>query len=202
MTTRWARVARGFVAAAVSLFAAAAFHIIVGGTIPTVLAIACCLVASTFVCVGLSGKKLSLPKLSAAVGVSQFLFHSVFSMWTAQPAIGMSVGHMHDQLLVFLPQAGSAVSADPDMWLAHGLAAAVTIAALRHGEAAFWGLLVTARLWLGTIVAKVVLVLPARTSHLEAPVLRVELTRELLLLLSSLQHRGPPTTGIPVFGTA
>jgi hypothetical protein len=192
MTTRWARVARGLVAASISLFTAAAFHIIAGGAIPTPVAIVSCFVVSSFVCVAFSGKKLSLPRLSVAVGLSQFLFHGVFSLWTTQPALALGAGHAHDHMVMFLPNTTPA-GADADMWLAHLIAAAATIAALRRGEAAFWGLLATARLWLGSILAKLAAVVPARTPRPAMPVQRIASPPELVLLFSSRHHRGPPS---------
>lgn len=194
MTSRWARVVRGLVAAIVSLFAAASFHIVAGGSTPTTLALISCLVVSTFVCVTLSGKRLSLVKLSTAVGVSQFLFHSVFSLWTTQPASTAPVGHVHDHLFVFLSPTAPVMAADSGMWLAHALAAVATIAALRYGEVAFWGLLTTARLWVGAVFAQHVVALPMRTPPPAAPVQRILPARELVLLFSSLHHRGPPST--------
>jgi len=194
MTTRWARVARGLVAAAMSVFTAAAFHIIAGGATPTPVAIISCFVVSSFVCIAFSGTKLSLPKLSMAVGLSQFLFHSVFSLWTTQPPLAIGAGHAHDHMMMFLPQADSAVAAGADMWLAHLIAAIATVAALRHGEAAFWGLLTTARLWLGSIFVKLALAVPASTRRPAAPVHRVASPPGLVLLFSSRHHRGPPTT--------
>ncbi|MEO7122559.1 MAG: hypothetical protein ABI400_05485 [Lacisediminihabitans sp.] len=202
MTSRWARVARGLVAAVISLFSAASFHIIAGGRTPTILALLSCLVVSTFVCVALSGKKLSLPKLSTAVAVSQFLFHSVFSLWTTNPLSSGVAGRVHDHLLVFIPQALSPVAAESSMWLAHAIAAVATIAALSRGEAAFWSLLTTARLWVGTIFAKLALVIPARTPRPASPVLRVLRRRELLLLFSSLHHRGPPSQMLALLALA
>jgi len=193
MTTRWARVARGLVAAAISLFTAAAFHIIAGGAIPTPVAIVSCFVVSSFVCVAFSGKKLSLLRLSVAVGLSQFLFHSVFSLWTTQPTLVLGTGHAHDHMVMFLPNTTPA-AADADMWLAHLIAAIATVAALRHGEAAFWGLLTTARLWLGSIFVKLALAVPASTRRPAAPVHRVASPPGLVLLFSSRHHRGPPTT--------
>jgi hypothetical protein len=199
MTTRWARVARGVVAAVVSLFVAASFHIVAGGNTPTLLALTACLVISTFVCVALAGKKLSLLQLSVSVATSQFLFHGVFSTWAAQPATVTGSGHLHghmQMLLVFTPMSPY-LSADSGMWLAHAIAAVATIAALRHGEAALNGLLAIARLWIGSVFARSVLTLPASTPRPAAAVERVLPLRELVLLFASLRHRGPPAVGSP-----
>lgn len=202
MTSRWARVVRGLVAAMFSLFAAASFHIIAGGNVPTVTALISCLVVSTFVCVALSGKKLSLPKLGTAVGLSQFLFHSVFSLWTAQPAFSTPAGHVHDHLFVLLPPTAPPLAADSGMWFAHAIATVATIAALRYGEVSFWGLFTTARLWIGTVFARLAFSPPLKTPRPSAPVQQILPRRELVLLFSSLHHRGPPSAELPTLAPA
>jgi hypothetical protein len=202
MTSRWARVARGLVAAMVSLFTAASLHIIAGGNTPTMIAIVSCLIVSTFVCVALSGKKLSLPKLGLAVTLSQFFFHSVFSVWNAVPASGVETGHLHHHLFLLLPNAAPQVSADSGMWLAHAFAAVATIAALRYGELAFWSVLATARLWLGAVFAKLALSLPVRTPRPAAPVQQILPPRELLLLYCLRHLRGPPSANLSMLALA
>lgn len=59
MTTRWARFARGWIAAIVSLFAAASSHTLAGGSLPATAGIA----LSGATCVPLAGKTLSLARL-------------------------------------------------------------------------------------------------------------------------------------------
>jgi hypothetical protein len=196
MTTRWARVARGFVAAVISLFVAIFSHILPGGNVPGALALLACLILSTLVCIALSGKKLSLFRLSAAVGVSQFLFHSVFSLsasvpsTAATPASLIHSGHLHEQVIV-LGTSGVA-SIDEGMWLAHALAAVVTIVALRHGELAFWSLFRVARLWIGTLFASMTTPRPVEVPAVSAPRERAVLPHALILPLSPMRHRGPP----------
>lgn len=194
MTTRWARVARGFVAAAISLFVAAFCHIASGGAVPNALALAACLVLSVFVCVALSAKTLSLPRLSVSVAASQFLFHSVFSLWTTTPVsfAGIS-GHDHEQFALLATPGAVGASADAGMWLAHAAAAVVTIGALRYGETAFWGLLAVARLWIGSLFATVAALGPVEALPSPVPAEREFLPRALALLLSSMRHRGPPS---------
>lgn len=197
MATRWARVARGCVAAAVSLFVAAFGHIVSGAPAPSLFALVCCLVMSAFVCVMLSGKALSLPKLSVSVALSQLLFHTVFSLWTTQPTGIAPIGHVHGQLFAFVAPDSPLVPADASMWLAHALAAVVTIAALRHGESAFWSLFGLARLWLtrlwlGSLFAALGLVRVTGTPRPAPPLDRILPLRDLALLHSSRHHRGPP----------
>ena len=195
MTTRWARVARGFVAAVISLFVAAFSHILPGGNVPGAVALLACLILSTFVCIALSGKKLSLLRLSTSVVVSQFLFHSIFSLSASIPSVAAPAslvhsGHMHDQLLV-LGTSGVA-STDGGMWLAHAVAAVVTIVALRYGELVFWGLFTVARLWIGALFATMTTPRPVEVPAVAAPCERSSLPHERILPLSPMRHRGPP----------
>ncbi|WP_349897138.1 hypothetical protein [Parafrigoribacterium soli] len=200
MATRWARVARGLVAAGLSLFVAAFCHIASGGLTPTLFALVSCFVISSFVCVALSGKRLSLPKLSASVVLSQFLFHSVFSLWTAAPSGFAHAGHVHGDVFAFTPLS-PVVPADAGMWFAHLAAAAVTIAALRRGESAFWGLLRLARLRFArlsmrSLFSMLALARATSTPHPIAPVERVLPLRDLVLLHTSSDHRGPPSRAV------
>lgn len=190
MTTRWARVARGFVAAAFSLFVAAFSHILPGGNAPGVVALLACLILSTLVCIALSGKKLSLVRLSAAVAASQFLFHGVFSLSSAAPASLIHSGHVHEQVIASGTM--GAASIDGGMWLAHAGAAIITIVALRYGELAFWGLFAVARLWIGTLFAALTAPHPVDVPAVPAPREPAALPRRLILPLSLLRHRGPP----------
>jgi hypothetical protein len=197
MATRWARVARGCVAAAVSLFVAAFGHIVSGGPAPTLFALLCCFVVSAFICVVLSGKALSLAKLSVSVALSQLLFHTVFSLWTTQPTGIAPLGHVHGQLFAFVTPDSPLVPTDASKWLAHALAAVVTIAALRHGESAFWGLFGVARLWLtrlwlDSLFAALALVRVGTAPRPLPPLDRILPLRDLVVLHSSRHHRGPP----------
>jgi hypothetical protein len=85
MNTRWARFARGWIAAIVSLFVAACSHALAGGALPATAGLALCLAFSGAVCVLLAGKTLSLARLSIAVGLSQLPFHGLFSLLTDAP---------------------------------------------------------------------------------------------------------------------
>jgi hypothetical protein len=194
MTTRWARVARGFVAAVISLFVAAFGHVISGGNTPSLFALVACLVLSTFACVVLCGKELSLLRLSASVILSQFLFHAIFSASAVLPALG----HSHDHLLTIVSSsgAGTAISIDDGMWAGHGVAAAMTIVALRYGELAFWGLLTIARPWICTIFAAIATSRPGAMMPVIAPVERMFLPSSGIRLLSPMRHRGPPSVAI------
>jgi hypothetical protein len=196
MTTRWARLARAVVAAALSLFVAAFSHVLVGGAAPSGLAIVASFTVSVMVCVALTGKRLSLAALSIAVGVSQFLFHAVFSVWAeAAPSTAIGTGHMAAmQMGTLSPAVGHQVmEMDGWMWLGHAAAAVVTIVALRHGELAFWGILLLSGLWIGSLFSRLPKPqAPASVRPVFVQPARVFAPRGLAILLTSLRHRGPP----------
>jgi hypothetical protein len=197
MTTRWARVARGSVAALLSVFVAAFSHVIGGGSLPNAFALAACVVLATLACVTLAGKRMSLPRLAISVGFSQFLFHGFFSLWSS-PAVPIVTGHhpADGQMLMSItpmPAPAGPMATDPGMWLAHAIAAVITIAALRQGETAFWGLFEIARLWIGALTSRFTRgPLPVGTHPTGAAAASTFLPRDLVLFLSSMRHRGPP----------
>lgn len=211
MTTRWARFARGWIAAIASLFVAACSHALAGGALPATAGLALCFAFSGAVCVILAGKTLSLARLSIAVALSQLLFHGLFSLLAAAP-VGTSApagAGMHHGASMAL-QLGSATSsavtttamtpdADLRMWIGHATGALVTIAALSLGERRFWGILRLARLCISRSISRsmsriVDTVLPVETvvrsrrSRTETPVAVIPRA----LVFSIHRHRGPP----------
>lgn len=182
MDSRWTRVARGTAAASVATFVAALSHSISDGRGPSLFGVGASLVISILVCTMLAGRTLSTWRLVVSIGLSQFLFHTLFS------GLGMPVALQHDMnsMDVTLPHVHSGTT----MWLAHAVAAVVTIVAFRFGEQSFWGVIATARLLLDRLV---VIVIPAL--DIPRPVVAVDghfAPRDLTLLLSSMRHRGPP----------
>jgi hypothetical protein len=79
MTTRWARFARGWIVAGFSTFVAALSHTLGGGAVPGLLAVVVSLAFAGIVSIALSGRTLSTWRLSAAVLLSQLIFHGLFS---------------------------------------------------------------------------------------------------------------------------
>ncbi len=71
MTTRWARIARGFSAANFAIFVAVSFHITAAGAAPSGIALAFSLSFSTLVCVGLS--VIYWPSMASGSLARQFL---------------------------------------------------------------------------------------------------------------------------------
>ena len=188
MHSRWARFARGWAAAGVATFVAALSHSIAGGTAPSVVAIVATLVISGAVCTLLAGRTLSTWRLAASITLSQGLFHGIFS------GLGMPVTAAHGQhtpvVAAVEPLLGHLHSGAP-LWLAHAVAALVTLVAFRHAERAFWGIADTARLLLTRLWATVIPLCPApRPARINA--VRRIVPRELTALLSPMRHRGPP----------
>ncbi len=201
MTTRWARFARGWAAALFATLVAACSHTIAGGGAPSPVALMLALAFSGMVCVALAGKSLSRIRLSIAVGASQLMFHGVFSLIAPAPGgEAMSPAAGHTMMMTYVPLQATSERmhdhADPWMWLAHGIAAVVTVIALRHGERAFWALSELARLAFGTILTgltrppQLQSVRPARENAVAIE--RARLPRRLEVILSALGHRGPP----------
>ena len=189
MTTRAARAARGTVAAAVSLFVALCSHALAGGGMPGLAGIALCAAFATLACIALAGRRLSLPRLSVSVVASQFLFHALFSEFA--PSSGGPVVPAMPGMHAVAEGAGIHATAHASMpawmWLAHSIAAVVTIAALRYGERAFWAVvtLVAPRALRMLVPSVSPTPRPARPHHRIRPLPR-------LAPLSPMRHRGPP----------
>ena len=182
MDSRWARVARGTAAAAFATFVAAFSHWLAGGAAPSVFGVGVSLAISVMVCTMMTGRALSTWRLAVAIGVSQVLFHALFS------GLGTPVAVEHSMTAMDAP--APHLHAAPTMWLAHAAAALVTVVAFRFGERAFWGVIGTARLLLARL-----LVVAIPRLHVPRPVVAVQgrfVPRDLTLLLSSMRHRGPP----------
>lgn len=201
MTTRWARIARGTIAALVSTFVALFFHGVAGGPIPPLAALVACVVFAALVCIALTGATLSRIRLALSVGVSQFVLHSFFIMFSGAgtAVVASTGGHVHGveaiaaQLAVLEPGHASAHVHDSAMWIGHALAAVITFAALRYGERSFWALLELGRRTTSAIARR----MPLAAIPVRRPVSLIERVsrerpRTSRPLLSVLRHRGPP----------
>lgn len=196
MTSRWARVLRGGLVASVAVFVAAFSHVAAGGSAPgsagTAIAVAFALLAS----IAVAGKRLTLPRIAVAVGVSQFFFHLVFSLGGASSVTMTQSGH-HGAIVV-----GGA--ADPmasmdhssgGMWVAHAIAAVLTIVFLWRGERELWRVLSTATRQLAAVLLGQLVFVPVVSRGVAVRVTAVSRTvfrDDLGVVLSSLRHRGPP----------
>lgn len=218
MTTRWARFARGWIAALVSTFVAACSHALAGGSLPGAAGLALCLAFSGVVSILLAGKSLSLWRLAIAVALSQLLFHSLFSLLTVAGPGGVPTGDaggvgmhhgMHHGGVPMVLQDGPAASALPPMslppmtlaadlrmWAGHAIAAVITILVLALGERVFWRLADGARLCVTSIFGSV---LPVDTpaAFRARLVAGAIVPRPRDVVFSIHRHRGPP-----VFATA
>jgi hypothetical protein len=184
MDSRWARVARGWTAAAIAILVAAVSHTLAGGSAPSLFALVASLVIAGAVCTALAGRRLSRLRLATSVALSQGLFHTVFS------ALGTPVEARHQMGSMTTDVAAPGHDAAA-MWLGHAIAALVTIVVFAYAETAFWGLATTARLLLGRLYALVGAV-PARTAPPTQPDVRMQEPAALTRLLSPMRHRGPP----------
>lgn len=202
MSTRWARVARGVIAALFSTFVAVCSHILAGGSTPGLVGLALSLVFSTVLCTLLAGTSLSLLRLSASVALSQFAFHGAFSLLVdaapgSTPTMPSMDPHYGGEMIMHIdalsPTTPATMTTDGQMWLCHAVAAIVTIVAFRFGEVAFWGLIELTRLCITRLVASA----PPIQSTASVPpnvvaAERAQLPRTVEHVLSSLRHRGPP----------
>lgn len=184
MDSRWARVARGWSAAGFATLVAAVSHTLAGGQAPSAFGVVVSLVLSATACTLLAGRTVSLTRLTISIGLSQILFHALFS------GLGSPIAaeHVHGTMTMLdvSPMPGHAGG----MWLGHIAAGLVTIVVFRNAEAAFWGLAETARLALGRLLP-IVVVSPVR-SVVRRPLELIWIPRAMLEVLSSMRHRGPP----------
>ncbi|MCU1557029.1 MAG: hypothetical protein JWN09_1024 [Microbacteriaceae bacterium] len=205
MSTRWARLTRGFIAALFSTFVAICSHTIAGGNVPSLVGLALCLAFSTVLCTLLAGKTLSIVRLTFSVALSQFAFHGAFSLladarptsislpFTHQHSAGEMATQMATHLAAVSPTAHPAMTADARMWLGHAVAAILTIVAFRFGEVAFWSVLELTRLCITRLIVPVLQFKPVIRPHPSVVAAeRARLPRPVELVLSALRHRGPP----------
>ncbi len=200
--------ARGTVAALVSVFVAAFSHSLAGGRLPGVAGLALCLAFSVLVCVALAGRRLPRTRLAASVAASQAMYHWLFGALgsgalgsgtagsgAASSGAGVTTGmhgHPHDAALgtvALAPQPHG----EGDMLAAHLAAALVTFLVLVFGERTIAATVRFAR-------ALVVSLLPAAPDApaVRAPArlfptrLRIARPGGRRVDHSGLRHRGPP----------
>jgi hypothetical protein len=204
MTTRWARFARGWLAAVFSTTVAAASHTLAGGNSPSAVSLVVALAFAGVACIALTGTTLSLTRLTASVALSQLAFHVLFStIGTSAGAPARFAGSAHDHsstltsstLTLGAESGAGAVAhhADGWMWLGHAAGAVLTIVALRYGEGAFWRLTAIALLFVRTLFARIPVVpLVPRPVRRARVVGHLFMPRICAVLRSTLGLRGPP----------
>lgn len=136
---RSVRATRGLLAASIATFVALFTHMAAGGTAPGFVGVAVPWTFSVLICIAIAGHRRSVWRLSVSVALSQVLFHFMFVLGTSsRPRAGAfsSPTHAaHGTVVVGLDAtAPEHVHPTADMWVAHLIAAVVTIAALHHGD--------------------------------------------------------------------
>ncbi|PJJ71944.1 hypothetical protein CLV46_1503 [Diaminobutyricimonas aerilata] len=189
MLSRSARLVRAWSGAAVTGVVAAVLHASAGGGFPPIGAI---LLAAAFSGLGgmaLIGRTLSTGRLAAAVALGQVMFHLVFTLAGTGDVAVTSAGH-HGMLHLAAGQADAvAHHSGPMMWLAHGVAAMITVIALRSAERVVWGASAFARLLLRRL--RPVVVAPPRSVPPAPPIGR-DVPRLVARAVAQLPRRGPP----------
>lgn len=187
--SRARRVLRGTLAASLATFTALLFHIGGGGVAPALIGIIAPLVLSIVTCTLLSGRRLSVLRLTVSVGVSQLLFHALFTL--GSPSTMQIVSdHAHHGGPVTIVGVAHLHASDDAMVIAHMIAAVLTVAALHIGDR------VLARL--GSLVFSIVAwvirtpvpanVSPPRSARPEAHTVLLPLG----VHTPTLRRRGPP----------
>lgn len=154
MNPRAARTLRGLAAGSVATLIAAASHGLGGGGLPGIAGLALALVFSVIVSTALVGRRLPVVRLAASVALSQLAFHVVFSTLGGAGEVITTGGH-HGAVHV-TTAAESVAHASPLMWIAHTVAAVVTVAALAYGERAITAIVDIARTLLGALLSPTV----------------------------------------------
>lgn len=207
--SRTSRVSRGFGAAAFSTFVALISHVLAGGEVPGALGIVVPLVLAAPACLALAAVRRSWLRLSVSVALSQILFHTLFVLGTASSASmhvmengGPHAGHGGSTPLLVMTTSEPVTHAGHGgawMWLAHALAALVTVVALQRGEAvlsrvAHLSSRVTAFL-LAPVVRLVALPAHPRSALSSDAGTWVPVARPVLS--TGVVRRGPPAPSLP-----
>jgi len=196
------RVIRGLAASTTATFVAALFHEAGGGAAPSWAVVAFGLALASLAAIALAGTRGSLWRLTAAVGVSQLLFHGLFTAagdaagaTAADPHAGMAG---HGALPLAIPgldgaSVGAASALDAGMLLSHGAALVVTVLALRHGEAALRALVRASGVRVLLALAIPFLRPDGRPAAALARAARAPRPLgDLVARIGRLRHRGPP----------
>jgi hypothetical protein len=196
MSSRWPRVWRGLLVASFSVFVAMFSHVAAGGTAPGGVGLVIALTFGTLASVAVVGKRVSLPRLTLAVAISQFALHLLFSVGSAASGQVHQLSH-HGPVTVTAAATHGAQMQHGEgwMWLGHALAAVLTIAFLRHGERAVWRILATASRRLVAVLIGGLIAVPIRPALAHTVVSAAAfrpIRDDLGVLLSALRHRGPP----------
>ena len=216
MQDRRERMLRAALSAGVSTLVTATAHTLGGGAFPPALLLSLVFVAGVLICFALGGRRVALPNLVAAIGVTQVLLHAVFSLAGHTASTGTSGstapagGHVHGAALVLPDLSATALSADalatggltdgtmaamghPGMVWAHVAAGLVTIVMLRVGAGSLRQL---ARSLVVSLVTALAVATATAVPHRPRGILRVVAIAPrrpaALLLAATRDLRGPP----------
>lgn len=188
------RLARGSIAAGLSTWIALTFHLLGGGDAPAVVGVVIPFVLSWCACVVLAAWRGHALRLTASVLLSQGLFHLLFTLGATGGARG---GH-HGSAVQLGATDLAGAAPWTHMWLAHVVAAAITILALRSGEVALARLSRAAidtarRLWAVPTLAPLGVVVGVDPAVPWLDEVRSDLGR----FLRDIRRRGPPVSVRP-----
>ncbi|MCE4026180.1 hypothetical protein LXM50_09355 [Microbacterium sp. Au-Mic1] len=195
--TRAGRTVRGLIAALVATFVASVSHSTADGMPAPMIGIVLALLFAAPVCIALAGRALSWIRLSVAVGVSQIAFHGLLLIGVGSGSGSIaagSVGHLHgsemaDALGATAVDAGHALHLQPAMWVAHAIAAVLTVLALGRGEQALRALL---ELTGWNLVARLLTAPPAPAHRVRIAPRSVTRALRSGFVLTVVSRRGPP----------
>lgn len=193
MTSRWVRVAQGAAVAAFATFVAALSHTVGGGTPPGVLAVVLSMAFSVLLCITVVGGRLTLGRTVIAVAATQFALHALYSVQGAVPTAPSGGGMSHHRMTIdWSSSAGSPVTFDTFMVVAHLIAAAVTVVAIRHGDRALRSAIRAIRLAIASVLPRVPRLAVRWLRRPRPAVTRMPRQNARLMTLSVMRHRGPP----------
>lgn len=201
MSTRAARLVRGWAAALVATAVAAASHVLAGGLIPNPAIVLFCLALSAMVSCALAGRSMSLPGTTGAVLASQAIFHFIFTVGGAGAASGAG-GETWSSAGAPLAAAGSAAAhAGHSAHSAHADAALAQLAETgQYAAGATAAGHSSALMWLGHLLAAAATVALIRNG--EAALLRIlEAMRLRIIAILPLILPLPLGPRIPKFST-
>lgn len=206
------RAARGVTAATVTTVVALSGHLLGGGVMPSWLGLALPWWLSVAVCMVLAGARFTVPRMVAAVGSGQILFHTLFSVgvpsgspvtMTDPPGGHLSHGPHHTVTVAASAPSGASTTAMADhavhsgalMTIGHVLAALLTAILLQHGETVlfrcFGIVLRCARSLRPRVAGPVPVLLPRAPGGRPGP-RPTDLRRAQRAVLDPQQRRGPP----------
>lgn len=197
MATRWARVARGLIAAGFAVFITAFAHVAGGGALPSIPVLTLAFSFAALACIALAGRRVSRWRIATSVILSQGALHLLFMLTSGGhgamtvPMAGMNMPGMRASLSVAAEPASASLYTGGWMWLAHAAAATLTIVALFWGESAFWSICRSAAVMLARSLYWPV-PQPRQAKALLHVFARSHYRRGAHFLLTGLRHRGPP----------